>query len=205
MTWLCSPAVAVERMRWHAVPMECRAVLGLVGVQSGVYRRVEGIPSCFGVEFLSKRALEGKTLGNLVGNSVLVTFFSLLSFTLAVRWRRITWFVQVNLAGITRKMGGGQLWVIDDYFHDDVSADPQEWKVKGQGDVPYRICENWLNSTEKALENTPRLVQVQSIWVKLDLSRFILGHLRQYSPCLLLFPQASLLGCWNFPFPVLGN
>lgn len=85
MTWLCSPAVAVERMRWHAVPMECGAVLGLVGVQSGVYRRVEGIPSCFGVEFLSKRALEGKTLGNLVGNSVLVTFFSLLSFTLAVR------------------------------------------------------------------------------------------------------------------------
>lgn len=101
------------------------------------------------------------------------------------------WFVQVNLTGITWKMGGGggaELWVIDDYFHDDISAEPQERKVKGQGDVPYRICENWLNSTEKALENTPRLVEVQSIWVKLDLSRFILGHLRQHSPCPLLFP-----------------
>lgn len=55
-----------------------QSCLSLVGVQSGVYRRVEGIPSCFGVEFLSKRALEGKTSGNLVDNSVLVTFFSLL-------------------------------------------------------------------------------------------------------------------------------
>lgn len=55
-----------------------QSCLSLVGVQNGVYRRVEGIPSCFGVEFLSKRALEGKTSGNLVDNSVLVTFFSLL-------------------------------------------------------------------------------------------------------------------------------
>ena len=43
-----------------------QSCLSLVGVQNGVYRRVEGIPSCFGVEFLSKRALEGKTSGNLV-------------------------------------------------------------------------------------------------------------------------------------------
>lgn len=27
---------------------------------------------------------------------------------------------------ITWKMGGGELWVIDDYFHGDISTDPQE-------------------------------------------------------------------------------
>lgn len=91
MTWPCSPAVVVERMRWPALPKECRAVLGLVGVQSGGLQKGGGNSLLLWSGISVQNGPGRKDIrepGRQLGIDhllFLAFFFSLLSFTLAVR------------------------------------------------------------------------------------------------------------------------